>query len=109
MTTKHTAARRPWDQQAYEARVSACLKACEGIDNDALLNAQSKQGEQFTAFGKACAERDFMRSRITQLVAALEDAEFLMRQAGKIPGPMQDSFRRSAEDARAAIAKATGE
>lgn len=43
------------------------------------------------------------------LLAALVDAEFLMRQAGKIPGPMQDSFNRSAEDARAAIARARGQ
>lgn len=43
------------------------------------------------------------------LLAALCDAEFLMRQAGKIAGPMQDSFNRSADDARQAIAKAKGE
>ena len=42
-----------------------------------------------------------------ELLAALVDAEFLMRQAGKHAGPMQDSFNRSAADARAAIAKAT--
>ena len=43
-----------------------------------------------------------------ELLSALVDAEFLMRQAGKIPGPMQDSFNRSAEDACAAINKAKG-
>ena len=43
------------------------------------------------------------------LLDALEDAEFLLRKAGNIPGPMQDSFKRSANDARAAIAKARGE
>lgn len=43
------------------------------------------------------------------LLAALEDAEFLMRQASKYPGSMQDSFKRSASDARQAIAKAKGE
>jgi len=43
------------------------------------------------------------------LLAALEDAEFLLRKAGQIAGPMQESFNRSAEDARAAIAKAKGE
>lgn len=43
------------------------------------------------------------------LLQCLEDAEFLMRKAAQIAGPMQDSFRRSAEDARAAIAKAKGE
>jgi hypothetical protein len=42
-----------------------------------------------------------------ELLAALEDAEFLLRKAGLIAGPMQDSFKRSATDARAAIAKAT--
>ena len=41
-----------------------------------------------------------------ELLAALEDAEFLLRKAGLIAGPMQDSFKRSATDARAAIAKA---
>ena len=59
--------------------------------------------EQDAAFiVRACNAHD-------QLVAALEDAEFIMRQAGKIAGPMQDSFNRSAQDARAALAKAKGE
>ena len=43
------------------------------------------------------------------LLAALEDSEFLLRKAAQVSGPIQDSFRRSAEDARAAIAKARGE
>lgn len=42
------------------------------------------------------------------LLEALEDAAFLMRMAAKIAGPMQDSFKRSAEDAAKAIAKAEG-
>ena len=42
------------------------------------------------------------------LLAALEDAEFLLRKAGLMAGPMRDSFNRSASDARAAIAKAMG-
>ncbi len=42
------------------------------------------------------------------LLAALEDAVFLLRKAGLMAGPMRDSFNRSASDARAAIAKATG-
>lgn len=41
------------------------------------------------------------------LLSALQDAEFLLRKAAQFAGPMQDSFMRSAEDARAAIAKAT--
>ena len=47
-------------------------------------------------------------SAAPELLDALEDAEFLLRKAGNIPGPMQDSFKRSASDARAAIAKARG-
>ena len=42
------------------------------------------------------------------LLAALEDAEFLLRKAGLIAGPMRDSFNRSASDARAEIDKARG-
>lgn len=43
------------------------------------------------------------------LLAALEDAEFLMRKIALHPNDawaMRDSFTRSAQDARAAIAKA---
>ena len=43
------------------------------------------------------------------LLHALQDAEFLLRKAGLMAGPMRDSFNRSASDARAAIAKARGE
>lgn len=45
-----------------------------------------------------------------ELLAALQDAEFLLRKIGKNPleaGSMVNSCKRSAEDARAAIAKAT--
>ena len=45
---------------------------------------------------------------IPDLIEALEDAAFLMRMAAKIAGPMQDSFKRSAEDAAKALAKAEG-
>jgi hypothetical protein len=41
------------------------------------------------------------------LLAALQDAEFLLRKAGQLAGPRQDSFNRSAADARAAILNAT--
>jgi len=46
------------------------------------------------------------------LLAALQDAEFLLRKAAAFPQDawsMADSFKRSAEDARAAIARAIGE
>lgn len=47
-------------------------------------------------------------SSAPDLLAALEDAEFLLRKAGLMAGPMRDSFNRSASGARAAIAKAMG-
>jgi hypothetical protein len=43
-----------------------------------------------------------------EMLAALKDAEFLLRKAGLMAGPMRDSFNRSASDAREAIAKAEG-
>jgi len=43
-----------------------------------------------------------------ELLEALKDAEFLLRKAGLMAGPMRDSFNRSASDARGAIAKAEG-
>jgi len=43
-----------------------------------------------------------------ELLSALKDAEFLLRKAGLMAGPMRDSFNRSASDAREAIAKAEG-
>jgi hypothetical protein len=42
-----------------------------------------------------------------ELLEALRDAEFLLRKAGLMAGPMRDSFNRSASDARAAIEKAS--
>jgi len=45
------------------------------------------------------------------LLSALEDAEFLLRKVGNNPGEvaaMLDSLKRSAKNARAAIAKARG-
>jgi hypothetical protein len=43
-----------------------------------------------------------------EMLAALKDAEFLLRKAGLMAGPMRDSFNRSASDAREAITKAEG-
>jgi hypothetical protein len=43
-----------------------------------------------------------------EMLAALKDAEFLLRKAGLMAGPMRDSFNRSASDAKEAIAKAEG-
>ena len=51
---------------------------------------------------------DTLHNAAPDLLEALEDAAFLMRMAAKIAGPMQDSFKRSAEDAARALAKAEG-
>jgi len=55
---------------------------------------------------------DSLNSRLIaaapELLEALKDAEFLLRKAGLMAGPMRDSFNRSASDAREAIAKAEG-
>jgi len=48
-------------------------------------------------------------SAAPELLTALKDAEFLLRKAGLMAGPMRDSFNRSASDAREAIVKAEGE
>ena len=69
------------ERNANAARIVACVNGCAGINPEAVKD----------------------------LLAALKDAEFLLRKAGQVAGPMQDSFNRSAVDARAAIAKAEGE
>lgn len=51
---------------------------------------------------------DTLHNAAPDLLEALEDAAFLMRMAAKIAGPMQDSFKRSAEDSAKALAKAEG-
>lgn len=84
---------------ANAARIVACVNACAQMDNpehgiretDAFIQRQAR------SIATLQAERDALR-------AALEDAEFLMRKAGQLAGPMQDSFNRSATDARAALA-----
>ena len=72
------------------------------------------QGGEVADFDRFTNQRDenLANARLAiaapDLLAALEDAEFLLRKAGQLAGPMQDSFNRSAADARAAIAKAKG-
>lgn len=67
-----------------------------------LLNEQAE----------SIAERDRLRQINAQLVAALEDASFLLAQIGKFPGDLHqfmDSIIRSVQDARAALTAAKGE
>jgi hypothetical protein len=93
-TMTHTHTPGPWDQIGCDI-YSGEIKIARFIDipwermleNEANIN---------------------LISAAPDLLAALEDAEFLLRKAGLMAGPMRDSFNRSASDARAAIAKATG-
>jgi len=58
------------------------------------------------------AERDKLAAINAELVAALEDASFLLAKIGKFPGDLlqfMGSIIRSVQDARAALAKAKGE
>jgi hypothetical protein len=67
---------------------------------------RTAQGVPHFSEGKANAH---LIAAAPELLEALEDAEFLLRKAAQVAGPMRESFARSAEDARVAIAKAVGE
>lgn len=62
------------------SRIVACVNACAGIPTADLENSQSRQGEQLTGYGKACAERDRLREINAELLAALKTA---MRHAAE--------------------------
>jgi hypothetical protein len=98
MKTQHTIG--PWKVELAQTTPGLCIVTPKGgtayIGDD---NLKFNRGEQAANARLIAAAPD--------LLEALQDAEFLLRKAGQIGGPMQDSFNRSAEDARAAIAKAT--
>jgi len=106
MTHKHTqgpwvyTTGEDWDGAHIMDKHGRIVADCQGCDIPGAC------GEVGTDEARANAR---LISAAPDLLDALEDAEFLLRKAGNIPGPMQDSFKRSANDARAAIAKARGE
>ena len=72
-------------------------------DADAALIAQAPD---------LLAERDRLLQVNAELVAALEDASFLLAKIGKFPGDLPQfmgSIIRSVQDARAALEKSKGE
>lgn len=75
-------------------RIVACVNACAGIPTVDLENAQSRQNEQLTGFGKACEQRD-------ELAAALRDLENWATARGFQP----DMNIQPVLNARAALAK----
>jgi hypothetical protein len=100
---KHTNTPEEWeilraDRSEYNESIAKDMAGC-------LAN-----GERILAYFPTASAMANARliSAAPDLLTALEDAEFLLRKAGLMAGPMRDSFNRSASDARAAIAKATG-
>ena len=76
-----------------------------GVDHDETVpDSMETHGQGWDDAGANA----LLISSAPDLLAALEDAEFLLRKAGLMAGPMRDSFNRSSSDARDAIAKATG-
>jgi hypothetical protein len=112
--TKHTPG--PWALPAesaytlrkYIANGGIPVKAySRGRDDYLALNTVTGVGE----FGADAVANARLIAAAPELLAALEDAEFLLRKAGIHPKDaptMAASFARSAKDAREAIAKATG-
>ena len=90
MTNTHTPA--PWKIHTEKGKIGILTE--NNVDHLA------------TCYGFRKEQNARLIAAAPELLAALEDAEFLLRKAGLIAGPMQDSFKRSATDARAAIAKA---
>jgi len=101
MTHIHTRA----DWRILRADRSACNES-EGKDMAGCFTDGDKVIAYFPT--PSAMENAKIFAASYDLLQALQDAEFLLRKAGLMAGPMRDSFNRSASDARAAIAKAIG-
>ena len=88
--------------------LSAKRSTCNESEAKDMAGCLAEGGERVICYfpTESAMRQASLFSAAPELLAALEDAEFLLRKAGLIAGPMQDSFKRSATDARAAIAKA---
>lgn len=113
-TMTHTHTPGPWTKSGctvYAGQIKISATYCEGnrflhgVDHDETVpDSMETHGQGWDEAGANAR----LISSAPDLLAALEDAEFLLRKAGLMAGPMRDSFNRSASDARDAIAKATG-
>jgi hypothetical protein len=112
---KHTHTQGEWTKlgcTVYAGETMIAGTYCEGnrslhpivFEKDIVPDSMGTHGQGWDEAGANAR----LISAAPDLLAALEDAEFLLRKAGLMAGPMRDSFNRSASDARAAIAKATG-
>ena len=88
---------------------NACSQRDAAIDWNHRVSVCADHTSEIVDGPCVICERDRFKAINAQLIEALEDAEFLMRKAAQIAGPMQDSFKRSAEDASAALKLAKGE
>jgi hypothetical protein len=101
MNAQHTPG--PW--QNYNSSNGRIYKSWSVCNRDGSRIAKIEQMPGQSSEEEAANAR--LIASAPDLLEALQDAEFLLRKAGQLAGPMQDSFNRSAADARAAIAKAT--
>lgn len=107
MSQQHTPG--PWMQSPGDPAVINGHREDSPLDDFvAMVLPDSDLGWGMTAERAANAR---LIAAAPDLLAALQDAEFLIRKAAINPkeaAAMVDSFLRSAEDARTAIAKAEG-
>lgn len=93
----------PFQTAESNARhIVACVNACAGIPTADLENSQSRQNEQLTGYGKACAERDRLRDINAELLAALRD----LQAYESLPNPPGSKGEEVHAAARAALKKA---
>ena len=101
MTTKHTPG--PWIADGSNIKLTG--KETRIVANVSDPHRPTQQTDVNIANANLIAAAP-------DLLEALEDAEFIMRQLAKHPqevASMLDTLKRSSKDARAAIAKAKGE
>lgn len=115
MTNKHTPG--PWRSDVQGSDGDQVFSANGMIVADCKWTAEvfDKRVANAALIASApdlLAERDRLASINAELVAALEDASFLLAKIGKFPGALPQfmgSIIRSVQDARAALAAAKGE
>ena len=99
----------PWavDINTNHAHEAETIRGADNVRIAATYKIHEHRADKMGAYYETRANARLIAAA-PELLEALQDAEFLLRKAGQLAGAMQDSFNRSAADARAAIAKATG-